>query len=126
MGKSSKERTLGADMAQAVSKKLRVSPQKLGLLVRTIRKKKVSAALSELEFSKKRIAADVRKCLMSAVANAEHNHGLDVDSLVVVEAHVGKGLVLKRGRPRAKARFCAIRKPFSQLTIIVRESEELQ
>ncbi len=102
---------------------LRVSPQKLNLLAQLIRGKKVATALADLEFSRKRIARDVRKCLESAIANAENNHDLDVDDLMVVEAHVGKGLVMKRHSPRARGRVGAIFKPFSHLTIVVREVE---
>ncbi|MCZ7676600.1 MAG: 50S ribosomal protein L22 [Roseovarius sp.] len=103
---------------------LRTSPQKLNLVAAMIRGKKVDRALNDLAFSKRRIAQDVRKCLQSAVANAENNHGLDVDELIVAEAWVGKNLTLKRGRPRARGRFGRIMKPFSELTIKVREIEE--
>ncbi len=123
MGKVKAERRLDLHAAMAVSRRLRVSPQKLNLVAATIRGKHVNAALAELQFSKKRIAIDVRKCLQSAIANAENNHDLDVDDLVVSEAYVGKNLTLKRGRPRARGRFGPIKKPFSQLTVIVRESE---
>jgi large subunit ribosomal protein L22 len=109
--------------AKAVARMLRVSPQKLNLLAQLIRGKKVSMALADLEFSRKRIARDVRKCLESAIANAENNHELDVDDLIVVEAHVGKALVLKRHEPRARGRVGQIFKPFSNLTIVVREVE---
>ncbi len=108
----------------AVSRMLRVSPQKLNLVAQMIRRKPVGKALSELTFSKKRIAADVKKTLQSAIANAENNHGLDVDDLIVAEAWVGKNMVLKRGRPRARGRFGKILKPFSQITIKVRQVEE--
>jgi large subunit ribosomal protein L22 len=103
---------------------LRTSPQKLNLVAGLIRGKPVDKALADLTFSKKRIAIDVKKCLQSAVANAENNHGLDVDNLVVAEAWVGKNLVMKRGRPRARGRFGRIMKPFSEITIKVREREE--
>jgi large subunit ribosomal protein L22 len=103
---------------------LRVSPQKLNLVASMIRGKKVDRALNDLTFSKKRIAQDVKKCLQSAIANAENNHNLDVDELVVAEAWVGKNLVMKRGRPRARGRFGRIVKPFSELTIKVRQIEE--
>jgi large subunit ribosomal protein L22 len=103
---------------------LRVSPQKLNLVAGLIRGKKVAAALADLEFSRKRIAKDVRKCLQSAIANAENNHELDIDDLVVAEAHVGKALVLKRFSPRGRGRMGRIMKPFSHLTIVVREVEE--
>ena len=126
MGKKKHERTLSDTEAKAVTRNLRVSPQKLNLLAQLIRGKKVSAALADLEFSRKRIARDVRKCLESAIANAENNHDLDVDDLVVAQAHVGKGLVMKRHAPRARGRVGKIFKPFSHLTIIVREVEAQQ
>src|SRR5258708_7395798 len=109
--------------AKAVARMLRVSPQKLNLLAQLIRGKKVAAALADLEFSRKRIARDVRKCLQSAIANAENNHDLDVDDLVVAEAHVGKALVIKRFTPRGRGRMGRIFKPFANLTIVVREVE---
>lgn len=107
--------------AMAVARNLRVSPQKLNLVAAMIRGKPVEKALTELEFSRKRIAVDVRKCVMSAVANAEFNHGLDVNDLVVAEAWVGKNLVMKRFHARGRGRSGAIVKPFSQLTVVVRE-----
>jgi large subunit ribosomal protein L22 len=110
--------------AMAISRMLRTSPQKLNLVAGLIRGKKVDKALAELTFSKRRIAGDVKKCLQSAIANAENNHGLDVDSLIVSESWVGKNLVMKRGRPRARGRFGKIMKPFSELTIIVRQVGE--
>ena len=100
---------------------LKTSPQKLNLVSRMIRNKPVNIALAQLKFSKKRIAKDVRKCLESAIANAENNHDLDIDELVVSEAYVGKNLVLKRGRPRARGRYGKILKPFSQLPIKVKQ-----
>jgi large subunit ribosomal protein L22 len=103
---------------------LRVSPQKLNLVAASIRGKKVGQALADLTFSRKRIATDVKKTLESAVANAENNHDLDVDDLVVSEAFVGKSLMMKRGRPRARGRYGRILKPFSRLTIVVRQVEE--
>ena len=121
MGKPKAERRLPENEVQAVARNLRVSPQKLNLVAAMIRGKKVQTALTELEFSRKRIAVDVRKCLMSAVANAENNHGLDVDDLVVSEAFVGKNLVMKRFHARGRGRSGGIIKPFSQLTVIVRE-----
>ena len=124
MGKQSKPRKLGENEAQARSRMLRVSPQKLNLVAQTIRGKPAGQAIAELEFSRKRIAIDVRKCLASAIANAENNHELDVDALVVSEAFVGKRLVMRRGRPRARGRYGPIRKPVSQLTIVVREQVE--
>ena len=107
--------------ATAKVRMLKTSPQKLNLVSRMIRNKPVNTALAQLKFSKKRIAKDVRKCLESAIANAENNHDLDIDELVVSEAFVGKNLVLKRGRPRARGRYGKILKPFSQLTIKVKQ-----
>ncbi|KQB13476.1 50S ribosomal protein L22 [Rhodobacter capsulatus] len=124
MGKEQNPRRVADNEAFAKAKMLRTSPQKLNLVAALIRGKKVEKALADLTFSKKRIAEDVRKCLQSAIANAENNHGLDVDNLVVVEAWVGKNLVMKRGRPRARGRFGKIMKPFSEITIKVRQVEE--
>src|SRR5918994_648664 len=123
MGKPSRARALSENEAKAVARMLRVSPQKLNLVAGLIRGKKVAAALADLEFSRKRIAKDVRKCLQSAIANAENNHQLDVDDLIVAEAHVGKALVIKRFNPRARGRSGRIFKPFSHLTIVVRQVE---
>jgi large subunit ribosomal protein L22 len=123
MSKRKHERSLSENEAKAVARMLRVSPQKLNLVAGLIRGKKVATALADLEFSRKRIARDVRKCLESAIANAENNHDLDVDDLVVAEAHVGKALVLKRFQPRAKGRAGKIMKPFANLTIVVRQVE---
>jgi large subunit ribosomal protein L22 len=123
MGKRQRERDLSDHEAKAVSKMLRISPQKLNLVAQLIRGKKVASALADLEFSRKRIAKDVRKCLESAIANAENNHDLDVDDLVVAEAHVGKALVIKRFTPRGRGRVGRILKPFSHLTIVVRQVE---
>src|SRR5438270_8672332 len=123
MGKKKRERVLPDNEAKAVARMLRVSPQKLNLVAQLIRGKKVASALADLEFSQKRIAKDVRKCLESAVANAENNHDLDVDDLVVAEAHVGKALVIKRFTPRGRGRVGRIFKPFANLTIVVREVE---
>ncbi len=109
--------------AKSIVRNLRISPQKLNLVAQLIRGKKVERALSDLEFSKKRIARDVKKALESAIANAENNHNLDLDSLVVKEAFVGKALVMKRFAARARGRASRIEKPFSHLTIIVREVE---
>lgn len=117
-------RRVAGNEAMAKLTMLRTSPQKLGLVAGLIRGKKVDKALADLTFSKKRIAIDVKKCLQSAIANAENNHGLDVDNLIVAEAWVGKNLVMKRGRPRARGRFGKIMKPFSEITIKVREREE--
>src|SRR5829696_9265925 len=121
MGKSARERDLPENEAKAVARMLRVSPQKLNLVAQLIRGKKVATALADLEFSQKRISRDVRKCLESAIANAENNHDLDVDDLVVSQAFVGKALVLKRFHARARGRGARILKPFSNLTIVVRE-----
>jgi len=123
MSKRARGRSLGESEAKAVARMLRISPQKLNLVATLIRGKKVAAALADLEFSRKRIARDVRKCLESAIANAENNHDLDVDDLVVAEAHVGKALVLKRFTPRGRGRMGRIFKPFANLTIGVREVE---
>ncbi|MBK3398545.1 50S ribosomal protein L22 [Methylobacterium ajmalii] len=121
MGKAAASRALPENEAKAVARMLRVSPQKLNLVAQLIRGKKVSHALADLQFSRKRIAVDVRKCLESAIANAENNHDLDVDDLVVKEAYVGKALVLKRFHARARGRGARILKPFANLTIVVRE-----
>jgi large subunit ribosomal protein L22 len=124
MGKPKRERSLPETAAKAVARNLRVSPQKLNLVAGLIRGKKVNAALADLEFSRKRVAQDVRKCVMSAVANAENNHGLDVDELVVSEAYVGKNMVLKRFHARGRGRSAGILKPFSQITVVVREARD--
>lgn len=124
MGQEKNPRRVAENEAMAKLRMLRTSPQKLNLVAALIRGKKVDKALADLTFSQKRIAIDVRKCLQSAIANAENNHGLDVDELVVAEAFVGKNMVLKRGRPRARGRFGKIVKPFSELTIKVRQVEE--
>ena len=124
MGKEKNPPRRAENEAIAKSRMLRVSPQKLNLVAATIRGKRADKAIEELTFSKKRIALDVKKCLMSAVANAENNHDLDSDELIVSEAYVGKNLSLKRGRPRARGRFGRIVKRFSELTIKVREIEE--
>ena len=124
MGKPKHTHRLREDEAIAVSRNLRVSPQKLNLLAQSIRGRNAEAALSELTFSKRRIASDVKKTLQSAIANAENNHQLDVDRLYVAEATVGKSFVMKRFRPRARGRAGRIIKPFSNLTVVVREREE--
>jgi large subunit ribosomal protein L22 len=124
MGKPKRSRTLKDNEAQAVLRMVRTSPRKLNLVAQLIRGKKVATALADLEFSQKRIAGQVRKTLQSAIANAENNHQLDVDNLVVAEAHVGKALVMKRFNPRARGRVAGIQKPFSNLTVVVREVEE--
>jgi large subunit ribosomal protein L22 len=123
MGKARRERTLPENEAKAVARMLRVSPRKLNLVAQLIRGKKVDIALADLQFSNKRIAKDVKKCLESAIANAENNHDLDVDDLIVAEAHVGKALVMKRFTPRGRGRMGRIMKPFSNLTIVVRQVE---
>ena len=124
MGKPQRERTLKDTEAKAMTRLIRVSPQKLNLVAQLIRGKKVDRALADLSFSRKRIAKDVKKTLESAVANAENNHSLDVDALVVAEAYVGKNLVMKRLRARARGRASRILKPFSQMTVVVRQVEE--
>ena len=124
MGQAKQERRLAENEAQAVTRNIRVSPQKLNLVAQMIRGQKVGKALADLTFSRKRIAQDVRKTLESAVANAENNHSLDVDALIVSEAYVGKNLVMKRSRPRARGRMARIMKPFAQLTVVVREVQE--
>ena len=121
MGKRARDRDLPDTDAKAVARMLRVSPQKLNLVAQLIRGKKVATALADLTFSQKRIAKEVKKCLESAIANAENNHDLDVDELVVSQAHVGKALVLKRFHPRGRGRMGKILKPFSNLTIVVRQ-----
>ncbi len=126
MGKAATPRALPDNEAKAVARMIRVSPQKLNLVAQLIRGKKVSTALADLEFSRKRVARDVRKCLESAIANAENNHNLDVDDLVVKEAYVGKALVMKRFHARARGRGARIEKPFANLTIVVREVAEQQ
>ena len=124
MGKAKQERRRAENEAQAISRNIRISPQKLNLVAQMIRGKKVEKALADLTFSRKRIALDVKKTLQSAIANAENNHSLDVDSLVVSEAFVGKNMVMKRWRPRARGRVARILKSFSQLTVVVKEVGE--
>jgi large subunit ribosomal protein L22 len=121
MSQEKNPRALKENEAKAVCRMIRVSPQKLNLVAQLIRGKKVDRALSDLAFSSKRIALDVKKTLESAIANAENNHDLDVDDLVVAEAYVGKALVMKRFSPRARGRAGRIEKPFANLTIVVRE-----
>lgn len=123
MGKPSRERSLAANEAQAIVRNLRISPIKLNLVVEMIRGMKVADAITQLNFSSKRISQDVRKALQSAVANAENNHNLNVDALVVKEAWVGKSFVMKRFHARARGRGAQILKPYSHLTIVVREKE---
>jgi large subunit ribosomal protein L22 len=124
MGKPARERALKDNEARAVTRLMRVSPQKLNLLAQLIRGKKVERALADLTFSRKRVAKDVKKTLESAIANAENNHSLDVDALVVAEAYVGKNLVMKRVRARARGRAARIEKPFAQITVVLRQVEE--
>ncbi len=124
MGKKQRERVLPSNAAQAVARNIRVSPIKLNQVASSIRGMKAEKALAELTFSRKRISNEVKKVLESAIANAENNHDLDVDALVVAEAHVGKNMVMKRWKPRARGRVGKIMKPFSQITIVVKEVEE--
>ena len=124
MGKASLKRQLPDSEAKAVGRNIRTSPQKLNLVAQLIRGKKAEHALNDLTFSNRRISNDVKKVLQSAIANAENNHNLDVDNLIVAEAYVGKTMVMKRFRARAKGRAARILKPFSQVTIVVREVEE--
>ncbi len=124
MGKPKRQRALGDNEASAELRTVRVSPQKLNLVAGLIRGKKASTALADLTFSRKRIAGPVKKLLESAIANAENNHGLDVDSLVVSQAFVGNSIVMKRWTPRARGRVGSLRRRFSHMTIVVREAEE--
>ena len=124
MGKSARERRLAENEAMAMAKSLRVSPQKLNLVAASIRGLSCEKALGALAFSRRRIARDVRKVLQSAISNAENNHNLDVDRLYVADAHVGKALTIRRWRPRARGRIGRIVKPFSRLTVVVRERED--
>ena len=124
MGKEKNPRRVSENEAMAKLRMIKSSPQKLNLVAQLIRNKPVSKALSDLKFSKKRVANQVSSCLQSAVANAENNHSLDVDELVVQSAYVGKNMVLKRGRPRARGRYGRILKPFSQIIIVVRQNRE--
>ena len=124
MGKQARERRLSDSEAGAQGRNIRTSPQKLNLVAQSIRGKDVESALAELTFSKRRVAGLVKKVLQSAIANAENNHDLDVDALYVAEASVGKNMVMKRMRPRARGRMARILKPFSEIRIVVREREE--
>jgi len=124
MGKQASERRLADNEAMAKARNMRISPRKLNLVAGTIRGVAVEEALNRLAFSKRRIAKEVRKVVQSAIANAENNHDLDVDRLVVSEARVGRAIVLKRWRPRARGRVAGIQKPYSHLTVVVREREE--
>jgi large subunit ribosomal protein L22 len=121
MSKAKAERALKDNEAKAVARTIRVSPQKLNLVAQMIRGKKVAVALADLTFSRKRISETVKKTLESAIANAENNHNLDVDALVVAEAFVGKSIVMKRFHARGRGRASRVEKPFSHLTIVVRE-----
>lgn len=124
MGQQANSKRTGAGEARAFVKYLRTSPQKLNLVAQMIRGKKAERALTDLEFSNRRISNDVKKCLESAIANAENNHNLDIDRLIVSEAYVGKAIVMKRFRARAKGRGARIVKPFSNLTIVVKEQQD--
>ena len=124
MSKKAHERRLADNEAQAVARVLRTSPRKLNLVCQSIRGRSAEKALAELTFSKRRIARDVKKTLQSAIANAENNHQLDVDRLYVAEATVGRSFVMKRFRARARGRVGRILKPWSRLTLVVREREE--
>src|SRR5580698_10725275 len=124
MGKKTRARVLAADKAQAIGRSIRTSPRKLNLVAQSIRGKRAEYALNVLTFSPKRVAKVVKKVLQSAIANAENNHDLDVDDLVVTEASVGKNMVLKRFHARARGRGARIEKPFSQITIVVEEKRE--
>ncbi len=124
MGKKSVPRRLADNEAMAMARMLRTSPQKLNLVAQSIRGESAESALATLAFSRRRIADDVRKVLQSAIANAENNHDLDVDRLYVAEAYVGKSMTMRRWRPRARGRTGRIIKPFSRLTVVVREHEE--
>ena len=126
MGKAKAERRLKDNEARAVARTIRVSPQKLNLVAQMIRGKPVETALADLTFSRKRIAETVKKTLESAIANAENNHDLDVDALVVAEAYVGKSITMKRFHARGRGRASRVEKPFSHLTIVVREVEETE
>ncbi len=124
MGKPSANRRLAENEAMAYCDSIRISPYKLNLVAESIRGKDADAALAELEFSRRRIAADVKKVVQSAIANAENNHQLDVDRLYIAEATVGRAFALKRFRARARGRAGRIIKPFSNITVIVRERDE--
>ena len=124
MSKKATERRLKPVEAMAKVRTLRISARKLNLVAQSIRGLKVQRALNELDFSAKRIAGDVRKALYSAISNAENNHGLDIDNLIVAEAYVGKNLIMKRFSARARGRSSRIEKPFSEITIVVREHGE--
>ena len=124
MGKEARARVLADNEAKAIGTNIRVSPRKLNLVAQSIRGKSAEVALNELTFSQKRVAGQVKKVLLSAIANAENNHDLDVDDLFIKEASVGKNMVLKRFHARARGRGARIEKPFAQVTIIVEEKRE--
>ncbi len=124
MGKQKLQRQLADNEAIARARYIRTSPQKLNLVAETIRGKDVNTALSQLTFSKKKVSYDIRKVLEAAIANAENNHGLDIDNLYVAECSVGKAMVMKRWRPRARGRVGKIIKPWSNVRLVVREREE--
>jgi large subunit ribosomal protein L22 len=124
MGKEARSRVLSDSQAKAIGRGIRTSPRKLNLVAQSIRGKRAEAALAELTFSQRRVAHEVKKVLQSAIANAENNHDLDVDDLVVTEASVGKNMVLKRFHARARGRGAAVEKPFAQITIVVEEKRE--
>ena len=124
MSKKSTERALAPTEAKAVINRIRISPQKLNLVAALIRGMDVNGALTQLSFSSKRIAGDVKKALQSAIANAENNHNLNVDSLYVKEAYVGKNIVMKRMHTRGRGKSSRVFRPFANLTLIVREKEE--
>lgn len=124
MGQKKNPRRVAENAAMAKGKNLRVSPQKLNLVAQLIRGKKVDRALADLEFSQKRISKDVKRVLESAIANAENNHDLDIDSLIVDQAFVGKNMVVKRWTPRGRGRIGRIFKPFAEITIVVKQVEE--
>ena len=125
MGKRRTERRLKENEAMAIARRLRTSARKLNLVAGLIRGLPAEKALAQLKFSPRRISGEVKKVLESAIANAENNHNLDVDRLVVAEAYVGKSLTMKRWRPRARGRMGRILKPFSRITVVVREKEEM-
>jgi large subunit ribosomal protein L22 len=124
MGKDARARVLADHQAKAVGRAIRTSPRKLNLVAQSIRGKAAEKALNELTFSPRRVAGVVKKVLQSAIANAENNHDLDVDDLIVVEASVGKNIVMKRFQARARGRGAGIEKPFSQITIVVAEKSK--
>jgi large subunit ribosomal protein L22 len=124
MGQKKNPRRVAENAALAKGKLIRISPQKLNLVAETIRGKKVEKALAELTFSRKRVARQVKKVLESAIANAENNHDLDIDALVVEQAYVGRNMVMKRWTPRGRGRMGRVFKPFAEITIVVKEVEE--